>query len=157
MDRRLKFRQGLSTLYLPYYDGLCSILGPEWQPYDGARTFVEQAAMYLKGRETPGPIVTKSKAGQSAHNYGCATDWCLWEAGRPSWPEDAELWRPYILAIEKVQLRWGGDWNGNKISDERFRDFPHNELLLDCSWNHILIAYNQGGMTAAQQHIESNL
>lgn len=30
-----------------------------------------------------------------------------------------------------VKLRWGGDWNGNGLSDEKFLDMPHFELAGD--------------------------
>lgn len=145
-DRRIKFRQGLSSLYLPYYDALCGLLMPEWQPYSGFRTPEEQTALYMKGREIPGSRVTNAKAWESPHNYGCGSDWCLWDpAGVPWWPSpESGLWAPYRYAIEKVGLKAGADWG----------DFPHNELSLACSWRHILIAYQQGGMTAAQQKIE---
>lgn len=38
-----------------------------------------------------------------------------------------------VLAIAKeqgIKLKWGADWNGNgKIDDERFKDFPHWEII----------------------------
>jgi peptidoglycan L-alanyl-D-glutamate endopeptidase CwlK len=31
-----------------------------------------------------------------------------------------------------IKIRWGGDWNGNfEIRDEKFRDLPHFELIID--------------------------
>lgn len=145
MDRRTKFRQGLSSLYLPYYDALCDLLGAEWQPYCGIRTFDEQLALYRIGRETKGQIVTNAKSGESAHNYGCATDWCLWDGPVPEWPSKLDkLWLPYLHALDKVGLVPGSNWG----------DFPHNELSISCSWKHVLLCHTQGGMTAAQQKIE---
>jgi hypothetical protein len=147
MDRRVKFRQGLSSLYLPYYESLCGLLGPEWQPYYGLRTFPEQDALYAQGREgRPGPRVTNARGGESPHNYGCATDWCPWDSdGKPYWPEgDDPIWAPYLAALEKVGLRAGHD----------FKDTPHNELSINCSWKHVFLVFSQNGMTAAQQKIE---
>lgn len=160
MDRRTKFRQGLSKLYLPYYDALCGLLGPDWGPYCGDRAFQEQDRLWLIGRQgRGGKIVTRAKAGESGHNYGCASDWCIWHDGEAVWPPIRDgRWFEYSLACAKVGLRWGGDWNGNSTSsDEKFLDFPHNELLISCDWKHILLAYNQGGMTKAQQHILANM
>lgn len=156
MTRREQFRKGLSTLYLPYYDALCETLPEEFQPYCGLRTFDEQAILYSKGRSSPGKIVTNSRPGQSPHNYGCASDWCLIVDKMPFWPIMGDsFWKEYQQACEKVGLRWGGDWNRNgRSDDERFIDFPHNELVISCSWKHILMAHAQGGMLAAQQKIE---
>lgn len=157
MDKRQKFRLGLSSLYLPYYDALCGLLGPEWQPYAGFRTADEQTGLYLKGRETPGPRITDAKSMESPHNYGCASDWCLWDAkGSPVWPPIGDLrWKEYADACEKVGLKWGGDWNRNgKWEDEAFKDFPHNELPITCSWKHVKLCFDRGGLTAAFQKIE---
>jgi hypothetical protein len=41
---------------------------------DGTRTNAEQDALYAQGRTVPGPIATKSRGGQSNHNYGVAYD-----------------------------------------------------------------------------------
>jgi hypothetical protein len=148
-DKRTFYRKNLSSLYLPYYDSLCGLLPLEWQPYSGMRSFDEQQAIYNKGRSAPGEIVTRAVPGQSPHNYGCATDWCLWSPdGTPFWPDRLSFqWQPYLNAIEKVGLRSGYS----------FGDAPHNELLITCAWSHVALVYSQGGMTAAQQKIECNL
>jgi hypothetical protein len=151
--RRTKFRRGLSTLYLPDYDALCGLLGPEWQPYVGMRDFIEQQACFNNK-------TSKAKPGESPHQYGCASDWTLWDAyGKPIWlPWKDERWLPYQQAIEKVGLRWGNDWNRNgDPADESFHDAYHNELSIACSWKHVHLVYKARGMTAAQQHIEANL
>ena len=150
MDRRAKFRRGLSSLYIPHYDALCGVLGEEWQPYFGFRTFVEQDQLYAKGRQgNPGEIITNARGGESAHNYGCASDWCLWNPdGTPFWPERNDpQWMPYLHAIEKVRLQDGASFN----------DFPHNELRIACSWKHVYVAFKQNGMTAAQQKIQESI
>lgn len=149
MERRSKFRQGLSSLYIPHYDALCGLLGPEWQPYSGFRTFIEQDRLYAQGRQgDTRPTVTDAKGGESPHNYGCATDWCLWGPdGQPIWPDKASPdWRPYLQAIEKVILRPGSE----------FMDYPHNELIIHCSWKHVYLAFKQNGMVAAQQKIQES-
>ena len=39
----------------------------------------------------------------------------------------------YVLGVAKelgIKVRWGGDWDGDlNFRDEKFRDFPHYELL----------------------------
>lgn len=158
MERRTRFRQGLSSLYLPYYDALCNLLGPEWQPIQGLRTVEEQDRLYAQGRSTPGKIVTWAKGGTSPHNYGCATDWVVFEDGKPVWDLPMERWREYQNAIEKVGLRWGADWNRNGLTeDEKKIDLPHNELVITCSWKHVYHVLAKTGMRAAQEHIEANL
>lgn len=152
--RRVHFRQGLSKLYLPIYDALCQATPARWAPYYGFRTFDEQTALYARGR-TSAPIgekfeITDARAGESPHNYGCASDWILWdENDKPLWLEaDDPRWAEYRDACNQVGARWGGTFS--KV------DRPHNEVLIHCDWKHILITYKQGGMTAAQEHIESN-
>jgi hypothetical protein len=143
--RRIKFRQGLSSLYLPYYDDLCDILGPDFDVTGGIRTIDEQTALYERGRTKPGEIVTNARGGYSAHNYGCATDWAPMRDGQPYWPDwQTGAWKPYLDALEKVGLRSGSEWG----------DLPHNELRLNCAWAHIFLVYKQVGMTGAQQKIE---
>jgi len=148
--RRLRFRKGLSTLYLPYYDALCDVLPENWQPFYGLRTFEEQERLWRQGRQTEGPVVTNAKAGQSPHNYGCATDWTIWDGGTPLWPKSGDsVWKVYEDACDKVGLRWGGAFS--KV------DCPHNELKIECRWNRILIEYGLRGMQGAQELIESSV
>lgn len=147
-DRRAHFREGLSTLYQPFYDKLCAKLGPEWQPYSGLRTFDEQSALFAKGRSQPGGIVTNAKAGESAHNYGCGSDWTIFENGEPVWlKKEDPRWKIYIDAVTSVGLRPGAE----------FGDIDHNELRLDCDWKHVLLAYDVGRMIGAQQKIEASM
>lgn len=151
-NRRAYFRTGLSRLYLPFYDALCAELPPEWQPYAGVRTVDQQDGLYAKGRTTfpigPQFIVTYAKGGQSAHNYGCATDWVFYENGTLTWLSKKDpRWEPYVSAVRKVGLRPGVE----------FGDIDHNELRLTCDWPHVLLAFQQSGMTGAQQKIEESL
>lgn len=46
-------------------------------PCQGVRSFAEQNALYAQGRTRKGPKVTNARAGFSAHNFGCALDFCL--------------------------------------------------------------------------------
>jgi hypothetical protein len=167
LDRRFKFRQGLSSLYLPYYDQLCADLPDEWQPYQGLRTIDEQTNLWRQGREIPGPNATKERplgdtvtdaqGGFSPHNYGCATDWTIFVNGKPQWMKLSDpRWKVYQNAIMKARLKWGGDWNMNgKSEDERRKDFPHNELPIACSWRHVREVYAKLGMRSAQEKIEA--
>lgn len=147
-DRREFFKRGLSTLYLPFYAALCGVLGEEWQPYSGYRDFPAQTRLYAQGRTTPGGIVTNAKAGESAHNYGCATDWAYFHQGKLVWLQKTDsLWEKFTLAVEKVGLRPGSEWG----------DVDHAELRLACDWKHILLAYNASNMTGAQDKISESM
>lgn len=139
-DRRVKIRVDLCGLYLPFYDHLCELLPEEWQPYSGFRSFAAQDTLYSQGRGRPGGIVTNAKAGESAHNYGCATDWTRWEPGGvPIWmkPED-EYWYFYVEAVTEAGLRAGIE----------FGDIDHNEVKIARPWTDILKAWNEGGGAA---------
>lgn len=87
------------------------------------RTLDEQAKLYAQGRTLPGPIVTKAKAGQSAHNFGMAFDFCF--AGKaPYPPEDDPRWLQAGQIGEALGLSWGGP---NGKGDRFTFDRPHFE------------------------------
>jgi len=146
-DRRLYFRKGLNKLYLPYYDALCDTLKDQrWQPYSSVRTAIEQRSLYEQGRSKPGHVVTNAKEWQSPHNYGCASDWCLWDDhGRPDWPDaGSTLWSNYSEAVTKVGLTWGGE----------FDDSPHNELKISYTWKHLATVHKYEGAAVAFAKLE---
>jgi hypothetical protein len=149
MDRRAKFRDRLSTLYLPYYESLCAILPPEWQPYSGYRSFDQQTNLWNQGRSGNGHIVTNAKGGESSHNYGCGTDWTLWDINKmPIWmKKDDSRWQVYVDAIHSVGLKAGKD----------FGDIDHNELNISCSWPTILSVFDREGSIPAYQKIEDSI
>lgn len=140
MDRRIKFRENLHEIYLPFYDSLCELLPECWQPVSGFRSFERQAAIYAQGRTLPGNVVTNANAGESAHNYGCATDWTYFKSIRgkmtPTWPDPRDpIWNEYGKVIESIGLKWG----------KSFRDYPHNELNLSVSWVRIKEYHDKDG------------
>lgn len=143
MNRRDKFREGLSQIYLPYYDKLCGLLDDSWQPICGIRTFKEQAELYSRGRSRPGNVVTKAKAGTSAHNYGCASDWVKFSGGIPQWKNKNDpMWDEYYEACLKAGVRTLGF------------EAVHNELTIDCCWGDVLWEFEQKGCNAAQEFIK---
>jgi hypothetical protein len=152
IERRLRYRKNLNNLYLPFYDTLCSLLpeepgedGYSWQPCAGIRSFMAQDRLYAQGRTTPGSRVTNAKGGESPHNYGCATDWCLWtEDGEPHWPTTIDpRWQVYIDAVETAGLRSGVE----------FDDFPHNELRIAVPWTTIATIWRDRGPAHANASI----
>lgn len=145
-DRRAQFREGLHELFLPYYDDLCVLLPPEWQPYSGDRTFEHQDRLYAQGRTLPGGIVTNARSGESPHNYGMATDWVIWdEQEKPVWiKKDDPRWEVFVEAVKAVKLKAGAD----------FGDVDHCELRISCSWKEIGKTYKTEGLDAALQKIK---
>jgi hypothetical protein len=142
-DRRQKFRKGLNSLYLPVYDAICENLDDHWAPFFGIRTIEEQDALFASGRH-----VTRARGGESAHNYGCATDWTVWQDGKPLWPPDHDsVWREYQQACEKSGAHWGVD----------FGDKPHNQLSIKVPWKAVGNVYHAKGMDAALAFIKANL
>lgn len=145
--RRAKFRRGLHHLYLPIYDALCAELPENWQPFWGVRTFEEQARIYEQGRTLPGTIVTDAEAGESPHNYGCASDWTLFVDKKPLWIAlNDSRWNVYQQACEKVGARWGGQF--------KHQDRYHNELPVNVRWASIGETYKSKGLSAALTMIE---
>jgi peptidoglycan L-alanyl-D-glutamate endopeptidase CwlK len=146
LDRRIKFRKGLSQLYLPFYDALCSLLSIEWQPYQGIRSIEEQSRLYAQGRTVIGDIVTNADGPESAHVYGCATDWTIFTAGgQVIWLNKNDTkWNEYVDAVEKVGLRPG----------KEFGDIDHNELHISVPFKAIASAYRKDGMQAAVDNIK---
>lgn len=149
-NRREVFAKGLSPLYLPKYQILCENLSDIWQPYYGLRSIFDQDRLFAEGRTTSGSIVTDARGGESAHNYGCASDWTPWSPdGKPIWLSAKDLkWQEYRDAITKAGLYWGGDFPGH------FKDIDHNELHLSLSWSKIYDTFKSNGYSNAIEAIE---
>ena len=91
------------------------------------RTYVQQDALYAKGRTTSGSIVTNAKGGQSNHNFALAVDvFPLWDDGKlhmdtQSDKKNSEILRQISSVGKSIGLEWGGDWNS-------IVDNPHFQL-----------------------------
>ncbi|MEI8208344.1 MAG: M15 family metallopeptidase [Methylococcales bacterium] len=82
-----------------------------------------QAALYAQGRSVAGPKVTNANAGQSAHNYRLAFDFCPIVHGKASW-SDRDLFMRCGTVAEAVGLEWAGRWT-------KFPEIAHCQNLLD--------------------------
>lgn len=103
----------------------CARRGVDYYAISGMRTPEEQDALFAQGRTRTGPIVTKARGGQSAHNFGVAEDFCKdsdrERAGlQPDW--DAEEYNILAEEAEKLGLEAGHRW--------KFKDSPHVQLPL---------------------------
>jgi len=155
-------RDSLSSIYLPFYDALIEELeksqfGDFFAPYSGRRTMEEQVALYSKGRTADDvknrvKIVTYAKAGDSPHNWGCATDWAEFQptfVGQDVW--NKANWSYFAQCVRKVGLVWGGDFLSLK-------DKPHCELMIHGSWSKIGKIYRDtGDLKQGEEAIKSAL
>lgn len=78
-------------------------------------------ALYAQGRTEPGPIVTRAKAGQSAHNYGFAIDVVPLVNGKPDWNGHDLIWQEIGQIGQRRGMRWYG------APQAKFPELPHFE------------------------------
>jgi peptidoglycan L-alanyl-D-glutamate endopeptidase CwlK len=93
------------------------------------RSNAEQDVLYAQGRTTPGRIVTRAKAGQSAHNFTIdgkpaakAFDVVPLVDGKPQWDAGHPAWQE----LGKIGMGLGLNWYGAPGS--RFVEFPHFQM-----------------------------
>lgn len=90
--------------------------------YEGARSPFRQVELYSRGRGVgpPGKFVTKARAWESFHQFGCAVDYVFWSLDRGwSWDEPTPgAWARWTEIAQRYGLR--------TLSFER----PHAELPL---------------------------
>lgn len=94
------------------------------------RSNEEQEALYSQGRTKPGNIVTRARAGQSAHNFKIGPapaakafdvvpldefGHCIWDASHPDWQ-----------TLGRIGTEIGLNWYGAPGS--KFREYPHFQL-----------------------------
>lgn len=121
----------------------------------GFRSFEEQAALYAKGRTTPGPRVTNAKPGSSFHNFGLAVDFAIirdkdgngtfeelsWDT-KADWDKDGVIdWQEVVLAFKAAGWSWGGKWR-------TFKDYPHVEKAFGHPISWFRARYKQGQWVA---------
>lgn len=96
--------------------------GIEARIISGSRTYLEQEALYGRGRfGNPGPVVTNARGGQSNHNFGIAWDIGVFDSGR--YLSDSALYDEAAAIGMSRELEWGGN-------SAIFRDPPHFQLAL---------------------------
>lgn len=104
---------------------LAASRGYEYKVICGTRTYEEQAALYRKGRDLPGPKVTNSPPGYSFHNFGLAIDMGVFASGKyldEDAPAKADAFHKNASVIaQKHGLRWGGNFKS-------IVDTPHFEF-----------------------------
>ena len=151
MPTELIKRVDWSLIYPPFMErcfelaALCRERGADYYAISGTRTFPEQTALWRQGRFTPGKIVTNALAGQSAHNYGIAVDWCSdadeTKAGlQPEW--NLPAYETLAVAATDLGLESAYYW-------KKFREGPHVQLPIAAhglKLSYLKAAHDAGGM-----------
>lgn len=109
---------------------------------DGSRTWAEQDALFAKGRTEHGQIVTKSRGGQSMHNFGIAFDFGIFDGwnqsgGTGEYHDESPLYDKAGKIGEDFGLEWGGDWHS-------FVDRPHLQYKTGLSLAELQAKYRKG-------------
>lgn len=117
----------------------------------GLRSWSDQMALWLKGRDSRGNIVdsskvvTKAAPGHSWHQFALAVDVVSMDAeGQPDWNIQHPAWKRIVAVGESLGLVSGSEWRS-------FPDWPHFQLTgsLPVSPNDaVRAAYMNGGTDA---------
>lgn len=115
--------------------------GLTWIITSGRRSMAEQTAIYAQGRTTPGPIVTRAGAGDSAHNFGEAADLAPLAADGEAiwWNAPDGYWEAMGAIAQAHGLVWGGIF-------KTIKDFPHIETA---TWRERRAAWKRGEIQVA--------
>ena len=98
---------------------ICAKVGCDVKIISGTRSYMEQDAIYARGRTIPNTsIVTRAKAGHSLHNFGISADIGIFK-GKEYFGEHP-LYNELGTLGKSLGLEWGGDW--------KFVDEPHYQL-----------------------------
>jgi peptidoglycan L-alanyl-D-glutamate endopeptidase CwlK len=102
----------------------------------GHRSIKEQQALFAQGRTKSGSIVTQidgiKKIGMHNYTPSKAIDAAPYPLNWNDLPRFI-YFAGFVMGIASrmgILLRWGGDWDSDEQqSDEKFRDFPHFEVI----------------------------
>jgi peptidoglycan L-alanyl-D-glutamate endopeptidase CwlK len=112
----------------------------------GLRTYEEQSLLYEKGRSSPGPIVTRARAGRSFHDVSLAVD--LVFDGQPTVPgyqwswDDKYPWRDLALLGQKFGLEAAYFWRS-------FPESPHFQMSYGFKIQELDTIFRSGGGLSA--------
>jgi len=99
---------------------ICAKVGCDVKIISGTRSYMEQDAIYAKGRTIPNTsIVTRAKAGFSLHNFGISADIGIFRG--KEYCGEHPLYHELGTLGKSLGMEWGGDWKS--IVDE-----PHYQL-----------------------------
>ena len=103
---------------------------------EGVRSQARQDELWAQGRTKPGAVVTwvqtSGTHGIQADGYGHAVDLAPYPIDWNNFERFDQLANVMFAAAKEldVKIRWGGDWDMDKIIHERGEsDSPHYELV----------------------------
>ena len=108
-------------------DNLLTLEGIEIRVTQGLRSWNDQLALWLKGRNLQGDIVdaskvvTKAAPGHSWHNFGLAVDVAPFADNTPDWNINHPVWKRIVDVGTSLGLESGSQWR-------TFPDWPHFQL-----------------------------
>ena len=97
---------------------ICAKVGCDVKIISGTRNYMEQDALFARGRTTPGKKVTNAAAGHSNHNFGIAADIGIFRG--KEYCGEHPLYHELGTLGKSLGMEWGGDW--------KFVDEPHYQL-----------------------------
>lgn len=109
---------------------MCEILAGEnitVHVTQGLRSWTEQQALWLEGRDSRGnvvdrkSVVTNAEPGHSWHNFGLAVDVAPFDGSIPDWNLSHPAWKRIVAVGESVGLASGSKWR-------TFPDWPHFQM-----------------------------
>lgn len=110
--------QKAARAFLGVAKGIAAKVGCDVKIISGTRSYMEQDAIYARGRTTPGKKVTNAAAGHSNHNFGIAFDVGIFRG--KEYCDEHPLYNELGTLGKSLGLEWGGDW--------KFVDEPHYQL-----------------------------
>jgi len=98
----------VARAFLGAAKGIAAKAGCDVRVISGTRSYMEQDALYSKGRTTAGKKVTNAPAGFSNHNFGLAWDIGIFRG--KEYCGEHPLYRELGVLGRSLGLEWGGDW-----------------------------------------------
>jgi len=111
--------QKTARAFLGAAKAIAAKVGCDIKIISGTRSYMEQDALYARGRTTPGKKITNAPAGHSNHNFSIAFDIGVFRG--KEYCDEHPLYRELGTLGKSLGLEWGGDWKS--IVDE-----PHYQL-----------------------------
>lgn len=144
--------QILAKLYPSFAEKLrqlIGVLGEGWRVDEGFRSFDEQGAYFAQGRSRPGALITRDRAGYSAHNYGSAAHLV------PTVDGAAVRDNAAFLQLANEAANAGLQWGGNDLTG-KFVEMSRVEMVI-LSMDECLVLFKTGGMPAVWAAFDQQL
>lgn len=123
---------------------LCLAAGVVVRITSSLRSFAEQLALFMSGRDKNGKLVEPKKwlsdarPGYSWHNYGLAIDFCILlpDGSNVSWDKNADFdkdkkadWLEVVAIFKAAGFEWGGDWPKGKNDPPHLQYRPNGQSV----------------------------